>query len=110
MRFVVMAGDGIGEEITEATLKVLRAADGRFGLGLEYEEAEIGLKALAKHGPTLPDGVLERARASDGIILGPKIGRADVRTPVTNAHLVCRLQPEKKQPLHAYYLVESNNN
>src|SRR3546814_20924561 len=71
MRFVVMAGDGIGEEITEATLKVLRAADGRFGLGLEYEEAEIRLKALAKHGSTLPDGVLERAGERDGNLPGP---------------------------------------
>ena len=71
MRFVVMAGDGIGEEITAATLQVLQAADRRFGLGIEYEEAEIGLKALAKHGTTLPEGVLARARASDGIILGP---------------------------------------
>jgi len=71
MHFLVMAGDGIGEEITAATLAVLEAADRRFGLGLEFEEAEIGLKALAKHGTTLPDGVLERARASDGIILGP---------------------------------------
>jgi 3-isopropylmalate dehydrogenase len=71
MRIVVMAGDGIGEEITAATLQVLRAADGRFGLGLDFEETEIGLKALARHGTTLPEGVLERARASDGIILGP---------------------------------------
>ena len=71
MRLVVMAGDGIGEEITGATLKVLRAVDRRYGLDLEFEEAEIGLKALARHGTTLPDGVLERARASDGIVLGP---------------------------------------
>src|SRR3546814_8881988 len=27
----------------------------------------------------------------------PQIGRAHVRTPVTNAHLVCRLLLEKKQ-------------
>jgi isocitrate/isopropylmalate dehydrogenase len=71
MRLIVMAGDGIGEEITEATLKVLEAADARFGLDLSFEEAEIGLKALARHGTTLPEGVLERARASDGILLGP---------------------------------------
>ncbi|MGF1631352.1 MAG: isocitrate/isopropylmalate dehydrogenase family protein [Kiloniellaceae bacterium] len=71
MHILVMAGDGIGEEITAATLKVLQAADARFGLGLEFEEAEIGLKALQRHGTTLPDGVLERARASDGILLGP---------------------------------------
>ncbi len=66
-----MAGDGIGEEITAATLAVLAAADRRFGLGLGYDHAEIGLKALAKHGTTLPEGVLERARTSDGILLGP---------------------------------------
>ncbi len=75
-----MAGDGIGEEITAATLQVLRAADKRFGLGLDFEEAEIGLKALAKHGTTMPEGVLERARASDGIILGP-ISHLDYPAP-----------------------------
>src|SRR3546814_2237108 len=31
------------------------------------------------------------------IILAEKIGRAHVRTPVTNAHLVCRLLLEKKE-------------
>lgn len=80
MRILVMAGDGIGEEITAATLAVLRAADARFGLGLAFEEAEIGLKALAKHGTTLPEGVLERARASDGILLGP-ISHLDYPAP-----------------------------
>lgn len=80
MRIVVMAGDGIGEEITAATLAVLEAADARFGLGLEYDHAEIGLKALAKHGTTLPDGVLERARTSDGILLGP-ISHLDYPAP-----------------------------
>jgi 3-isopropylmalate dehydrogenase len=71
MRILVMAGDGIGEEITGATVKVLEAANRRCGLNLAFEEAEIGFKALARHGTTLPDGVLDRARASDGIILGP---------------------------------------
>src|SRR3546814_5919515 len=30
----------------------------------------------------------------------PEIGRAHVRTPVTNAHLVCRLLLEKKKRTH----------
>src|SRR3546814_1128488 len=30
----------------------------------------------------------------------PEIGRAHVRTPVTNAHLVCRLPLEKKKTQH----------
>jgi len=70
-RFLVLPGDGIGPEITDATLAVLRAADARFGLGLEFETQEIGLKTLASQGTTLPASVTEAAKASDGVILGP---------------------------------------
>lgn len=70
-RFLVLPGDGIGPEITDATLAVLRAADARFGLGLEFETQEIGLKTLASQGTTLPASVMEAAKASDGVILGP---------------------------------------
>ena len=71
MDILVLAGDGIGPEITEATLQVLRAADRRFGVGLRFEQREIGFAALAKSATTLPDEVLERARRADGILLGP---------------------------------------
>jgi isocitrate/isopropylmalate dehydrogenase len=71
LKILVLPGDGIGPEITEATLKVLDAADRRYKLGLAYEHAEIGFVALKKYGTTLPDGVLDRARASHGAILGP---------------------------------------
>jgi 3-isopropylmalate dehydrogenase len=71
MNLLILPGDGIGPEITSATLAVLGAADRRFGLGLSYEMREIGLAALKKTGTTLPDGVLERARELDGVILGP---------------------------------------
>jgi 3-isopropylmalate dehydrogenase len=71
MKIIVMPGDGIGEEITAATLHVLNAANGRFGLGLGFESADIGFSALRKHGTTFPAGLLDRARAADGILLGP---------------------------------------
>lgn len=71
MDILVLPGDGIGPEITEATLAVLRAADARFGLGLRFETREIGFAAYRAHGTTLPEAVLERARRADGIILGP---------------------------------------
>lgn len=71
MKLLVLPGDGIGPEITRATVAVLDAANARFGLGLEYEYADIGFAALAKTGTTLPDGVLDRARAVDGVLLGP---------------------------------------
>jgi isocitrate/isopropylmalate dehydrogenase len=71
MNLLVLPGDGIGPEITAATLAVLRAADRKFGLDLSCELREIGLASLKSQGTTLPDGILERARAVDGVILGP---------------------------------------
>jgi isocitrate/isopropylmalate dehydrogenase len=71
MKLLVLPGDGIGPEIMRATLAVLEAADRRFRLNLSFETRDIGFAALEKTGTTLPDGVLERARQVDGVILGP---------------------------------------
>jgi 3-isopropylmalate dehydrogenase len=71
LRILVLPGDGIGPEITEATLDVLRAADAAFGLGLAFERQEIGLASLAASGSTLPPAVMARIPQVDGVILGP---------------------------------------
>lgn len=71
MQIVVLPGDGVGPEISEATLAVLDAADRRFGLGITFTRYEIGLASLRRSGTTLPDPVIEAARAADGLILGP---------------------------------------
>ncbi len=71
MKLVVLPGDGIGPEITDATLEVLDAADRRFGLGLERESRPVGLAALRASGTTCPEGLLEACRRADGILLGP---------------------------------------
>lgn len=71
MKILVLPGDGIGEEITRAAISVLEAADRRFSLGLDFTFMDIGLASLKKVGTTCPDEVLESARQSDGIILGP---------------------------------------
>src|SRR5712671_2349060 len=70
-RLVVMPGDGIGPEITAATLHVLAAADRAFGLSLAFEEVQVGFPALRQHGSTLPEAAFGRAKAADGVILGP---------------------------------------
>ena len=62
MKILVLPGDGIGEEITRATMTVLEVVDTRFSLGLEYDFMDIGFKALEKTGTTLPDPVLEAAK------------------------------------------------
>jgi len=71
LRLVVMPGDGIGPEITAATLHVLRAVDRLLTLGLAFEDAPIGLAALKSQGTTLPEPAFAAARAADGVILGP---------------------------------------
>jgi 3-isopropylmalate dehydrogenase len=71
IRLVVMQGDGIGPEITAATLAVLRGLDARMGLGLTFTDVPIGVAALKANGSTLPDASYAAAHAADGVILGP---------------------------------------
>jgi 3-isopropylmalate dehydrogenase len=71
LRILVLEGDGIGPEITAATLQVLRAADARFALGLAFESAAIGWAAHRAGGTTFPDSVEEKAKAADGVLMGP---------------------------------------
>lgn len=72
MKILVTECDGIGPEITAATMEVLQATDKAFGLGLEYQYVDTGFTSLEKYGTTLRDEVLDRARQADGIILGPQ--------------------------------------
>jgi 3-isopropylmalate dehydrogenase len=71
LKLLVLPGDGIGPEITDATVSVLRAAAGTVGLPIEIEWDRIGFAALDAEGTTLPERVLDRARAVDGTLLGP---------------------------------------
>ena len=71
MDLLVLEGDGIGPEITDATVAVVKAAASRFGLPLRLTHAEIGFAALARQGTTIPAEVIAAAKAADGVILGP---------------------------------------
>jgi 3-isopropylmalate dehydrogenase len=71
MHIAVMPGDGIGPEITSVTVAVLHLLNDRLGLGLTFDEHEIGLASLRRVGTTLPDDAMEAARRADGILLGP---------------------------------------
>ncbi len=71
IRLAVLEGDGIGPEITEATLKVLKAAARRAGVTLRIKSATIGWKAYRKSRSTLPDATLKALRDHEGWIVGP---------------------------------------
>lgn len=70
MRIYVLPCDGIGPEIIDASMSVLEAVNKKHKLGLTFDYDEIGFVSLKKHGTTLRDAVLEKARQYDGIILG----------------------------------------
>lgn len=72
MRLMVLPCDGIGPEITAATLTVLRALDERFSLNITFDTDDVGFSSLDKYGTTLRGEILERARSYDGIVLGPQ--------------------------------------
>jgi 3-isopropylmalate dehydrogenase len=71
VKLLVLPGDGIGPEITAATLSVLDRANALFRLGLELQKEEIGLASLKKEGTTLPSRVMDAVCKADGVILGP---------------------------------------
>ncbi|MBV6637177.1 MAG: isocitrate/isopropylmalate dehydrogenase family protein, partial [Mameliella sp.] len=71
MTLLCLPGDGIGPEIVASTQAVVRAACARAGVPVDLPEAEIGFAALAHEGTTIPEAVIDKARAVDGVILGP---------------------------------------
>nr|XP_061800919.1 LOW QUALITY PROTEIN: uncharacterized protein LOC133592355 [Nerophis lumbriciformis] len=63
----VIPGDGIGPEITRATLKVLDKMD----CGLVYEFHEAGLAAQEKQGELLPEATMKSIEQTDATLKGP---------------------------------------
>ncbi len=65
-KIAVLPGDGIGPEIVEQAVKVLKA----LGCDFEMEYADVGGVAYAHHGHPLPESTLKLAKESDAILFG----------------------------------------
>lgn len=68
-RIAVLAGDGIGPEITAVALDVLRAIAPRFDLEFDFVPALVGGCAIDAAGEPLPAATLETCRQSDAVLL-----------------------------------------
>lgn len=66
----VIRGDGIGPEIVEQALGVLRRVEERFGHHFRYEDVWMGGCAIDRFGSSLPEEMLEKARRADAVLLG----------------------------------------
>ena len=69
-KIAVLAGDGIGPEITQQSIKVLNAIADRFDHTFEFEEALVGATAIDNTGDPLPDSTLELCKNSDAVLFG----------------------------------------
>jgi 3-isopropylmalate dehydrogenase len=67
----LIPGDGIGPELTEATLIILKAVEKKFGLQFKIIEAPAGDIALEKLGAALPVDSLEKIKDSHACLKGP---------------------------------------
>lgn len=69
-KITVLAGDGIGPEVTQWGQAVLQAVADKFGHDFQFEEALLGHSAIEATGNPLPDETLEKCKNSDAILLG----------------------------------------
>ncbi len=69
-RIAVLAGDGIGPEVTEQAMKCLNAVASRYDLTFEYCRALVGAAAIDQTGDPLPETTLDSCREADAILFG----------------------------------------
>lgn len=70
MKITVLAGDGIGVEVTHEAVKVLNAVSKAFDISIETENHLIGGAAIREINSPLPDETLNACLASDAVLLG----------------------------------------
>ncbi len=69
-KITVIPGDGIGQEIVDSAVEVLRKADEKYSLGLEYVYKDAGGTAYDKFGTPLPQETIDTCKASDAVLFG----------------------------------------
>lgn len=88
-RIAVIGGDGIGPEVTEQALQVVRAA----GVALDTVEFDLGGARYLRDGEILSDSVLDELRQFDAILLGA-VGTPEVPPGVIERGLLLKMRFE----------------
>ena len=78
----VIRGDGIGPEVIEEGIKVLNAAQRRFGVEFTYTEFPWGSGYYFEHGTMMDANGLDTLRGFDAIFFGA-VGHPDIQDHVT---------------------------
>src|SRR5262245_32033340 len=70
LRVVVLPGDGVGAEVTEQAVRVLREVANVYGHSFYFEEHPVGADAIRNHRTPLPRATLDACLAADAVLLG----------------------------------------
>ncbi len=90
-RVAVIGGDGIGPEVCDEAIKVVRAA----GVDLVTTDYELGAAHYVKTGEVLPTGLVDELRTFDAVLLGaigPAIGSTEVPSGILERGLLLPLR------------------
>src|SRR5208283_4100186 len=90
-RIALLPGDGIGNEVIPAAVKVLNAAIQDFTLS--FESFDWGCEYYLRHGRMMPDDGLDALREFDAILLGA-IGHPTVPDHISLRDLLLRIRFE----------------
>jgi 3-isopropylmalate dehydrogenase len=102
-KIAVLPGDGIGPEVMKEAIKVLDAAQQKFGFSLAYAHADVGGAGIDNQGKALPETTLKICEDSDAVLFG------SVGGPKWE-HLPPEEQPERGAllPLRAHFKLFAN--
>src|SRR5580693_7526947 len=70
LNLTILAGDGIGPEVTEQAVLVLRAVSNKFGHDLQLRHKNVGGAALAAVEDPLPQDTLQACLSSSAVLMG----------------------------------------
>jgi 3-isopropylmalate dehydrogenase len=79
-RVIIIPGDGIGPEVTDATLAVLAAVQDHENISLHFETHSAGAAHYSATARAMDDTTLAACRTADGVLKGP-VGDPAVRSP-----------------------------
>ncbi|MCL2358732.1 MAG: isocitrate/isopropylmalate dehydrogenase family protein [Nitrososphaerota archaeon] len=88
---VALKGDGIGPEVTEATIRVLEAVEKKSGFKLNILYGEAGAHCIPEHGTNLPKETIELIKQSNACLKGPMTTPEEAGAPVSVAVTLRRM-------------------
>ncbi|MDR0797862.1 MAG: hypothetical protein LBE70_04010, partial [Nitrososphaerota archaeon] len=87
----VLKGDGIGPEVTEATIKIFDEVQKNSNFKLNYIYGEAGDNCIPKYGTNLPIETVEMIKKTDACLKGPMTTLEEPGAPVSVAVTLRRM-------------------